>query len=323
VEDALMLRTALALTFLSGMALASHAEQFTFVALGDNPYGEPEKVYAPFEGLIGAINAAKPDLVVHIGDIKSGSTPCSDQMLTDQLNFINTLEAPVLYTPGDNEWTDCHRKRAGEFDPIERLGFLRRTFFADPGKSLGKTPVEVKSQADKGYPENARLFHKGVMFITAHVVGSNNNFEIRDPRAAEEFFARDEANKRWLKNGFEAATEQAASAVVVAIQADMFEFDWNEFDDETWLRHSGFANFGPALQEAAKAFGKPVLLVYGDSHIFRVIRPFPKTAPNVTALEVFGDPDMHAVSVMVDTDDPAVFGFRPLVNPSAPPPPAG
>ena len=34
---------------------------------------------------------------------------------------FNNFEAPFIYTPGDNEWTDCHRENNGSFDPIERL----------------------------------------------------------------------------------------------------------------------------------------------------------------------------------------------------------
>ncbi|HEU0220782.1 MAG TPA: metallophosphoesterase [Paracoccaceae bacterium] len=311
-----MLRITTAALALLASALAAPAEPFRFVAIGDMPYGKPEEVYRPFEALIGAINAAAPDLVLHIGDTKSGGTPCSDQMLADQLNYLNSFASPLLYTPGDNEWTDCHRKNAGGFDPLERLAHLRQTYFADPATSFGKAPVAVESQADRGYPENVRLLHKEVMFVTAHVVGSNNNFEPRDIKAVEEFMARDDANVRWLRRGFEAAATADAKAMVVAIQADMFEFDWNAFGDETWLRHSGFGRFGAALQEAAAAFGKPVLLVYGDSHIFRLTRPFPKTAPNLVALEVFGDKDMHATIVTADPATREVFSFGTLLNPA-------
>jgi len=155
----------------------------------------------------------------------------------------------------------------------------------------------------------------GVMVMTAHVVGSNNNFEVRDPAAVAEFFARDAANVAWLQNSFDAAIAADAKAVVVAFQADMFEFDFNEFGDETFLRHSGFVNFGNALVAKAAEFGKPVLIVYGDSHIFRVTRPFPTTAANIMALEVFGDKDMNAVEVTVNPDDAAVFSFTPVINP--------
>ncbi|GIX13177.1 MAG: hypothetical protein KatS3mg118_1136 [Paracoccaceae bacterium] len=305
-----------ALLALALTARAAAAEPFTFVALGDMPYGAPEQVYAPYAALIDAVNAAAPDLVIHVGDTKSGSTPCSDQMLDDQLGFLNRFQAAVLYTPGDNEWTDCHRKAAGKFDPLDRLAYIRRTYFADPAHSLGARPVPVESQAAAGYPENARLIHKGVMFVTAHVVGSNNNFETRDIRAVEEFMARDAANVRWLDESFRKAAEAGAAAVVVAIQADMFEFDFDEFGKEGWLRHSGFNRFGPALQKAAAGFGGPVLLVFGDSHIHRIFRPFPQTAPNVTALEVHGDRDMHATLVTVDPARPHPFSFAVIANPA-------
>lgn len=297
----------------AGLGLGSAmADEFSFVALGDMPYGDPEKVYGRFEALIGAVNAARPDLVVHIGDTKSGGTPCSDKMLDDQLAFMNTFTAPVLYTPGDNEWTDCHRKKAGAFDPLDRLDYIRKTYFADPAKTLGGKAVTLQHQARRGLPENARMMHKGVGFITAHVVGSNNNFEIRDPAAVAEFFERDRATTGWLRQSFESMSD--AKAIVVAIHADMFEFDFNEFGKERWLRHSGFARFGPTLQKVASAYGKPVLLVFGDSHKHKVFRPFPRSAPNVTAMEVFGAKNMHAVEVTVDTEA-GTFGITPIWNP--------
>ena len=44
-------------------------------------------------------------------------------------DLFRSLPVPVLYTPGDNEWTDCHRRRAGGFDPRERLTRLRQMFY--------------------------------------------------------------------------------------------------------------------------------------------------------------------------------------------------
>lgn len=293
-------------------ALPAFAEPFTFIALGDAPYGKPEEVYAPYQALIAQINDRKPALVLHIGDIKSGSTPCSDELLNAQLGFMNSFAMPTLYTPGDNEWTDCHREAAGKFDPLERLAWLRKAFFGDGSKSLGATKTDLTSQAAAGYPENARAVVNGVIFVTAHVVGSNNNFEIRDKAAVEEFFARNEANVTWLKDSFAAAKD--APALVLGIQADMFEFDWNAFGDETWLRHSGFQSFGTALIEEAAAYGEPVLLVYGDSHVYRQSRPFPTKAPNVLALEVPGEAQMHAVEVTVDTATSGVFSTMLVKN---------
>ncbi len=54
------------------------------------------------------------------------------------------------------------------------------------------------------------------------------------------------------------------------------------------------------MDNAAK-FGKPVLLVYGDSHTYSSGRPFPTKVPNVISLQVPGEKQMHAVSVTIDT----------------------
>lgn len=298
---------------------ASADKPFTFVALGDMPYGEPAKVYPPFKALIGQINALKPAFTVHVGDTKSGSTPCSDKMLLDQLDFMNSFDAPLVYTPGDNEWTDCHRWTAGRFDPIERLAFLRKHYFSRGPQSLGKALMKLERQSDlmkgfKEYPENARFVKEGVHFITAHVVGSNNNFQVRDGRAIAEFFARDKANVAWLNAGFDKAIAEKAKALVLAIHADMFTPGFFRAKKEAFSGASGFKRFGDALIKKAAAFKKPVLLIYGDSHKYRITRPFRKKAPNVVALQVFGAEQMHAVKVMVDTRTSGVFAILPVMN---------
>ena len=310
---------AMALLVLTSAAASADDKPFTFVALGDMPYGKPAKVYPPFKTLIGQVNALNPAFTIHIGDTKSGSTPCSDKMLLDQLAFMNSFDAPLVYTPGDNEWTDCHRKKAGRFDPIERLAFLRKHYFSHGPRSLGKAPMKIERQSDlmkefAGYPENARFVKEGVHFVAAHVVGSNNNFEVRDRRAIAEFFARDKANVAWLNAGFDRAISTKARALVLAIHADMFKAGFFRAKKEAFSGASGFKRFGDALLKKAAAFKKPVLLIYGDSHKYKITRPLPKKAPNVLALQVFGAKQMHAVKVTVDTKKPEVFGIEPIKN---------
>ena len=310
---------AMALLALTAGAALADDKPFTFVALGDMPYGKPAKVYPPFKVLIGQVNALKPAFTIHIGDTKSGSTPCSDKMLLDQLDFMNSFDAPLVYTPGDNEWTDCHRWSAGRFDPIERLAFLRKHYYSRGPRSLGKATMKLERQSDlmreySGYPENARFVKEGVHFVAAHVVGSNNNFEVRDRRAIAEFFARDAANVAWLNAGFDRAIAAKAKALVLAIHADMFKPGFFRAKKEAFSGASGFKRFGDALIKKAAAFKKPVLLIYGDSHKYQITRPLPKKAPNVRALQVFGARQMHAVKVTVDTKKPEVFGIEPIKN---------
>ena len=292
---------------------------FSFMALGDMPYNLPGD-YAKFDRLIATINAMKPAFTLHMGDIKSGGTPCSDDLLKKSYDQIQTFAGALIYTIGDNEWTDCHRKAAGSFDPRERLAKVREMFFATPNKSLGKTPIDVESQAQvmpdfSTFVENTRFAKNGVQFVSVHVVGSNNGFEAEDPEAAKEFFPRDKANVAWVQAGFAKAKDSNAKAAVIFMQA---EFDQARFPNGAMPRQSGFTHVLDAIEAGAKVFGKPVLVINGDEH-FIELTPLKnsrgKPMPNVLRLMVYGDGDIHAIRVLVDPDSAGVFGFVPLIIP--------
>lgn len=307
----------LARLLLAALLLATapvSAEPFRFVALGDMPYRLPDD-YAAFERLIARINATTPAFSIHVGDIKSGGTPCDDAGFAKIRDYFDSFAAPLFYTPGDNEWTDCHRPAAGGFVPAERLAKLRTMFF-DRAESMGQVRMPYRRQADEGtYPEmveNAIWSHRGVLFATIHVVGSNNGLE-RNSDSVTEFERRDAANLAWIDTAFRTARDQDARAVVIAFQADpLFEID------KPWE----YGNFGfkmtiAALASGAGSFGRPVLLIHGDSHAFVLDNPLKDSTgqilKQVWRLEVMGAADVHAVEVSVDPDDPGVFGFRPLI----------
>ena len=294
-------------------APAAATEPFRLVAMGDIPYRTPED-YAPFGRLIGAVNAARPHLVIHVGDLKGGSTPCTDGAFARMRDFFDTVEAPTLYTPGDNDWTDCHR--AG-MDPIERLAALRRLFFAAP-HSLGSRPVPVTRQPDAGgspYPENALVTMAGVTVIAAHVVGSNNNLRLRDPQAVAEHAARDRATSDWIRAGFGAARAAGSRAVVLAMHADPFA----QGDGlPAASNRSGFAGTLTAIADGAARYAGPVLVIHGDGHRYVFDRPFRDAAgrrlAHVARLEVFGYPTMAAVEVTVTADRGRPFRLRTLAS---------
>lgn len=298
-----------------GTARAGGPTGFSFVALGDLPYGAPDKAYAPYRALIDRINQTAPAFSIHIGDIKSGSTECSDQEFANQLAHFQRFQGPVVYTPGDNEWTDCHRPNNGAYNPLERLAALRKQFFT-PGRSLGLAAMPVDNQpasmpAHASYVENQRWVYQGVVFATLHIVGSNNNLESRDPAAVQEFFARDAANVAWIQGAFELAQRTSARALVFAFQADVFDSKSAFEDFPGW---SGFRRtVGQTLLPLARQWGKPVMVVHGDSHQFRIDQPFSidkRPLTNVTRLIVPGASDVRAVRVHVT---PATtFGFELL-----------
>ncbi len=306
-------------------ALPARAERFEFIALGDMPYGTDARTLARFSALTGAVNARSPAFILHVGDIKSGADSCADEALLRLRALLDRFAPALIYTPGDNEWADCGNPLAGLHDPLERLAFLRRSFFSDPPRSLGTTPRALESQARAmggdfaAYVENTRFMQDGVMVLTAHVVGPDDNRGRFLSAARREHRARGRANIAWLEDSFARAESEGARAIVLALQADMFR---EEFDTpghpEAFTLLSPYRDFGNALKRLAARFRHPVLLIHGDSHSFTIHRPFRRTAPNLTALQVFGARDMHAVRVMVDPDDPAVFAFAPLLNPAIP-----
>jgi len=292
---------------------------FSFVALGDVPYNIPGD-YAKFDRLIASVNALRPAFTLHMGDIKSSSTACSDEILQKALDQLQSFDGPLVYTIGDNEWLDCHRKSAGGFDPRERLAKLRQMFFATPDKSLGRRPLALENQAalmpeHSAYVENSRFVHNGVVFVAVHVPGSNNGFEAIDPEAVKEFFSRDRANVAWIEAGFAKAVAIDAKAMVIFMQAD---FDEARLPNGAMPRQSGFVRTLDAIEAGAAAFGKPLLLVHGDQHFFSV-QPLKNSQgqpiPGVNSLMVHGETLVHGVRVTVDPDSAGVFGFVPLLVP--------
>lgn len=294
-------------------ALPIRAQSFHFVALGDMPYGPAAQSYPPYRKLIDRINEEAAAFSVHIGDFKSGSTLCNDEEFAQQLEHFRRFKGAVVYTPGDNEWTDCHRSNNGGFDPLERLAALRQRFFP-AGLSLGQAPIAVDNQsvvmpARAKFVENQRWQHQGVTFATLHIVGSNNNLEARTPSAASEFFERDEANVAWLQSTFDAAREKGSRAIVIAFQADVFDARTPFEDFPGW---SGFKrSIEGTLLPLVERWGKPVLVIHGDSHNFRIDQPFAlqkRPLRNVTRLIVPGASDVRAVRVEVRPS--GGFGFE-------------
>ena len=108
----------------------------TLAVFGDTPYGAAQA--EAFPQLIASINAANVDLAVHVGDIKNGSTRCDTSYFQKTFDDFSALTTPLVYTPGDNEWTDCHRANNGAYGPLERLDVLRSVFFGDPATTLGE-----------------------------------------------------------------------------------------------------------------------------------------------------------------------------------------
>lgn len=292
---------------------------FEFLVMGCMPYYMPQDE-ARFQNVIATANQTRPAFSVHCGDTKGGQKPCDDAVYPKILGRFNQFEHPFIYVPGDNEWTDCHTAAAGAFDPVDRLGVVRRTFFSSDHQSLGKSRLTLTCQSTlqpefATYIEHNRWSKGGILFATLHVVGSNNNVREKNDAAMTEFLARDKAVLAWMQSAFEEAAKPECRALVLFMQANpLSETQRSE------PRGTGFANVVPAIRKAVQALPKPVYLFHADSHYFRIDKPLTsatgRTLENFTRIETFGGMNLHLIQVKVDPANPEPLVAMPLMIPA-------
>ena len=323
-------------------------DKLTIAVFGDWPYSQILLDNAPL--LINSVNA-DPDvsLVIHVGDIHSGSQPCTSAGIlppilaskpgwNEGIYFqFQQFRFPFVYTPGDNEWTDCQKSKEFQSgDPLKELAAVRNLFFARPGKTLGLEERDVSSQAkhfDPAFPAHAKfvenvMWEDGkVVFVTLNLPGSNNDTlpwasPFANPAAqAQEVAERTAADTRWLKAAFGRAMDRHARAVVIALQADMWD------PAAVAPGGDGLSAYTPFVQELANLslqFGRPVLLLNGDSHVFGADHPLAVSSsstgvihhtlpvPNLTRITVQGSTTKPAewLRLTIDTRKRDVFSWQ-------------
>ena len=292
--------------------------------------------------LIADMNSQRLKFTVHNGDLKAGSVvQCTDQLYFQSLDFFNTLRAPAMFTPGDNDWTDCDRPANGGYNSRERLDRERAILFSTP-YSFGQRRMRQEVQTEKlclgvdglvPCVENRRWNVGRVVYVTLNVPGSCNNLCDTNPDPAE-FAARNAANIKWLKETFAKAKTQNAAGVMIIAQANP---GWDLSDPtrapvrnpntlaEAVAATDGYKDYLTALRTEVIAFRKPVAYVHGDSHYFRVDKPFldasGRRLENFTRVETFGNNvqngtnDVQWVKAIVDPNSREVFSYQAMIVP--------
>ncbi len=228
--------------------------EFAFGVLGDTPYSRTE--IEQLDAMIGRINAQELAFVVHVGDIGSSAATqaCSDAWIEARKRQFARIRHPFVLLPGDNEWSDCA-------EPLERLAAWQRLFCAEvPGLALERQP---------GHCENVRWFTGGMALIGLNVPGGGA------PKLAD---ARMEATLEWLDEGLALAEQRAAARVFVFLQADP------RF--ERVGKADSYARLRAVLATHAAWFKGRLVLVHGDTHVYRDDQPL----PGLRRLEVWGSP---------------------------------
>jgi hypothetical protein len=307
---------------------------------GDEFYNADPVIKASMrDQTIASMNKHDLDFTLFAGDTKNGSSECTDQAIgQDVIDIFNSLKAPTLYTLGDNEWTDCHRTNNGSYDPLERLDFLRVTFFSK-NTTQGNHPIPVERQGDLAlaYSENSRFVMDNVEFVALNVPGSNNNLVATDKQctnksertqedcdaATAEYQARNAQDIAWLRDSFAKARAHHYAGILILIQADVyfpFELSDGGYADNflpSLTADNGYTDFFNTLITETHNYSGQVLLVHGDSHYFKVDKAMVdddgRITANFTRVEVFGSEDNSWIEMTVDPASGNVFSFKPVI----------
>jgi Calcineurin-like phosphoesterase len=330
---------------------ADEADKITIAVFGDWPYSQVQFDNASL--LVNSINADRDvRRVIFVGDIHSGDAPCTGAGLSPVpaaadpgwsrkiYAIFQRFDAPFIYTPGDNEWSDCpeiEESKSGY--PPNELADVRSIFFARPGRTLGHEDMPVSTQAkhfdprhpsDATFVENVMWEDAGVVFVTLNVPGGNDDTHpwkngFANPQAqAREISDRNGANLRWLEAAFQHAQTGRKKAIVVIFHADMW------YEAALGPGQAGLGAYTPFVQRLAAlslSFGRPVLLLNGDSHLYLQDRPLADpnsrtgsihhapAVPNLTRIVVQGSTNVPAewLRLTIDSSTPEVFHFDNVV----------
>jgi hypothetical protein len=296
---------------------------YTFAVYGDAPYGTTPTDTAEFQAtpaFIESINAANDvNFVAHVGDIHSGKQFCTESYDRSVAGVWQSYTKPLVYTPGDNEWADCHKtgEGGGSYnagtgqidyvldpatnqpvdyaggDPIANLAKVRQIFFPAAGETLGGGNLHVDSQAtdyDPAYPADAQFVENvmwerhGILFVTINQPGGSNNdadvwYGAPTPSAAQ---ARESATRTGADlRWLDKAFGQAHTDDVQAVVV-ITQADMWDLDGKTPAHLTGYEPIVASLASHTTAFGKSVLLFNGDSHVYRSDNPLVPDAPCTT-----------------------------------------
>ena len=272
----------------AGLTDSSGMSTYSFAVIGDIPYGHEQMVSLP--GWIDQINAAQPALTFHVGDIKNGSTRCDDEYYSTIRTQFDGFIGPLIYTPGDNEWAECHLPANGGYDPLERLARVRSVYFPHPGTTMGQHPIGVESQAGAGFPENAMLRRGGVDFAVIHLVGANDDlqpwtglgYDSATRKQVLEEQARMANAISLVKSTFARARKSQDRAVVIVQHVDMFS---PSFTPKRATIDSPFTPLVQTFIDEASTFHGPVYLINGDTHHYNSDQPL---AAGSRWLDIYG-----------------------------------
>jgi hypothetical protein len=292
-------------------------KSISFAFIGDVPYNTLE------ETALNRIFQSLPNdlaFLLHIGDIKSGTEDCSDALLTRRFDLLQKSPLPLVLLPGDNEWVDCARSIAGGYDPFERLIRWRQLEARDR-----RSDQALKISRQPLWPELVlwRMPEASASFVGLNVPGSYdataNNTAAREHRRL-----RNAANFDWLELAGNKAEAEKDQFLFVAIHANV-RLDTgrpealsaaNGNSAGASSNQKPYQPFKQALAKLLSNFSGQVIVLYGDTHEFRVDYPWEESVgKRLMAVQCAGSP-FNGSWVRVDLDPKqgqAKFTSKPVL----------
>jgi hypothetical protein len=261
----------------TGSRASAQGQPITFSVIADIPYSDSAE--SLFLGYVDDHNLFSPsEFFVHVGDIKSGTTSCSESRYSTTSDILSQLTVPTFILPGDNEWNDCSNPDAA-WD-------LWESYFTDFEQPYCGTPP-VEAQAVRH--ENFAFVSKGVLFVGLNVVGG----AVHD---SDEWATRLQQDADWVDLQFTQKAGQTRAAVVFGHAGP--DSDRDIFFDQ--------------FEASSAAFGKPVLYIMGDDHSWEYDNPFSES--NMARITIERDDPPLEVTVLMDSQDPWLIERVPWPN---------
>lgn len=264
---------------------SAHAAPYTFAVISGALTKPADESVA--QRLIEAIGRA-PGLsfVVYDGNLKGRHEACTDDLYGRRHAILAAARIPLVFVPGQRDWTNCTSTSSVSIDPLERLDQLRNTFFPN-GSSLGLRTLRLTRESEvsrfQPYRENTRWQAGQTVFVTLNVPGDNNHYLAAGGRNGE-FEDRAVANAFWLEHAGAYATQHNARAMVIFIEANPFGKLSQHAERFAWLRQfgrhqprDGYREFRHNLMKLAQTFHGPIVLLHASdeslAHGFLIDQP--------------------------------------------------
>jgi hypothetical protein len=210
-----------------------------FYALSDAPFGtkERERFPAQLQHL-----ESRPEFLVHLGNVRERQQECNDNVHMDVVAdaLLQHSKLPTFVVPGDSDWYNCLDQDAAWLKWQSRFGRFQDEW--------PNHPFQVSHQDVR--PENFVFVHKGVLFVSFHVLSST----VRD---WDLWNALVKDNVSWLEHVLLAnAFSDDIGAIVLLAHA------------QPHLRR--YRLFYESLVSVTASIDKPMLYLHGDDHVFGV-----------------------------------------------------